>query len=63
MFECWLQVDIEANWNKLVNALEHIQQNATAAKVRQDILTGKPYMLVSTHAELFYSQICSYKMT
>ena len=48
MFECWLRVDVEANWNKLVSALEHIQQNATAAKVRQDILAGKPYMLVST---------------
>lgn len=40
MFEYWLRVDVEANWDKLVNALEHIQQNSTAAKVRQDLFTG-----------------------
>ena len=41
MFEYWLSVDVQANWNKLIDALEHIQQNATAAIIRQDILIGK----------------------
>ena len=41
MFEYWLSVDGQASWNKLIDALEHSQQNATAAKIRQDILIGK----------------------
>ena len=32
MFQYWLEVDTEANWNKLIDALEHIHQNATAEK-------------------------------
>ena len=40
MFRYWLEVDVEANWDKLINALEHIQQNATAARIRQDISIG-----------------------
>ena len=43
MFQCWLEVDTEANWNKLIDALEHIQQNATAAKIREDNLIGNLY--------------------
>ena len=41
MFEHWLRVDVQASWNKLIHALEDIKQNATAAKIRQDILMGK----------------------
>ena len=40
LFQYWLEVDTEANWNKLIDALEHIDQNATAAEIRQDILIG-----------------------
>ena len=40
MFQYWLQVDTEANWNKLIDALERIDQIATAAKIREDILIG-----------------------
>ena len=40
MFQYWLEVDTDANWNKLIDALEHIHQNATAAKIREDILIG-----------------------
>ena len=40
MFQYWLEVDTEANWNKLIDALEHIDQNATAAKIREDNLMG-----------------------
>ena len=43
MFQCWLEVDTEASWNKLIDALEHIHQNATAAKIREDILRSKFY--------------------
>ena len=41
MFEYWLSVDVQADWNKLIDALEHIQKNATAARIRQDIFIGK----------------------
>ena len=41
MFEYWLSVDVEANWNELIHALMVIKQNAIAARVRQDILIGK----------------------
>ena len=47
MFRCWLEVDVEANWNKLIDALEHIQQNAMAARIRRDIFTGKFYYVHS----------------
>ena len=40
MFQYWLQVDTDANWNKLIDALERIDQNATAAKIREDNLMG-----------------------
>ena len=40
MFQYWLEVDTEANWNKLINALERIHQNATAKKIREDNLIG-----------------------
>ena len=43
MFQYWLAVDVKANWNKLINALEVIQQNVLAAKIRQDISTGEFY--------------------
>ena len=41
MFQYWLQVDVEASWEKLITALQQIQQNTTAKTVRQDNLTGK----------------------
>ena len=40
MFHYWLKVDTEATWNKLIDALEDIQQNETAAKIRKDNLKG-----------------------
>ena len=43
LFQYWLEVDTEANWNKLIDALEHIDQNAIAAKIREDISRGKFY--------------------
>ena len=43
MFQYWLKVDTEANWKKLIDALEHIQQNAIAAKIREDNLIGNLY--------------------
>ena len=41
MFQLWLEVDTEANWNKLIDALECMDLNATAAKIREDISMGK----------------------
>ena len=43
MFQHWLAVDTEANWNKLIDALELIQQSTTAAEIREDISRGKFY--------------------
>ena len=43
MFQHWFTVDTEANWNKLIDALESIDQNATAATIREDISRGKFY--------------------
>ena len=40
MFEYWLTVDERACWNKLINALEEIGQNALAANIKQNILKG-----------------------
>ena len=41
MFQCWLDVDVEANWNKLIDALKCIQKNVLAEKIRRDNLIGK----------------------
>ena len=43
MFQHWLAVDTEASWNKLIDALEHIHQNALAKKIREEISKGKFY--------------------
>ena len=43
MLQCWLQVDVEANWNKLIYSLEAIGRFSTAERVKQDILLGKVY--------------------
>ena len=40
MFEYWLGVDEGASWNKLINALEEIGQNALAASIKQNVLKG-----------------------
>ena len=43
MLQYWLQVDVEANWNKLIYSLEIIGLTATAARIKQDILLGEVY--------------------
>ena len=43
MFQYWLDVDTKANWDKLIDALEHIDQNTTAAEIREEISRGKFY--------------------
>ena len=40
LFRYWFAVDTEANWDKLISALERIDLNATAAKIREDISIG-----------------------
>ena len=45
MIQYWLEVDAEANWDNLIGALERINQNTPAAKIREDISMGKFYNL------------------
>ena len=41
LFNHWLDVDVNASWNKLIKALEEINQNSLAAeKIRRIILKG-----------------------
>lgn len=40
MFKLWLNVDIEASWNKLIAALEQIGHNALGEIIRSNILKG-----------------------
>ena len=39
MFKYWLEVDSEANWNKLTDALKQTGQRSLAKKVK-DVLQG-----------------------
>ena len=57
MFEYWLSVDVQANWDKLIDALEHIQKNAMAARIRQDILIGKLICYICNYMKLY---LCTY---
>ena len=51
MLQYWLEVDVEANWDMLIDALEQIQLNVTAARIRRDISIGKVYYItVCTHS-------------
>ena len=40
MFKYWLNVDIEASWNKLIEALKVIHENALAEKLKTDVIKG-----------------------
>ena len=40
MFNYWLQVDYEANWNQLISALEEIHLNVLAQKIRDHVFKG-----------------------
>lgn len=40
MFKYWLQVDCDANWNQLINALKRINQHALAFRIKNDVLKG-----------------------
>ena len=40
MFKYWLSVDIRASWNKLIEALEMIDENALAEKLKTDVIKG-----------------------
>ena len=40
MFNYWLQVDCDANWNQLISALEGIHLNALAQKIRDHDFKG-----------------------
>ena len=36
MFKHWLNVDTNPSWNKLIDALEQIEQNSVAEKMKED---------------------------
>ena len=40
MFDYWLEIDTEASWNALINALEEIGEKVLAAKIKKDVLKG-----------------------
>ena len=40
MFQYWLSADLQASWNKLINSLEQIGENALARKIKIDVLKG-----------------------
>ena len=40
MFKCWLDVDPEASWNKLIEALKMIGKIALAEKIKRDVIKG-----------------------
>ena len=49
MFKYWLEVDSEANWNKLTDALKQTGQRSLAKKVK-DVLQG---------IIIIYMQLCT----
>ena len=45
MFEYWLEVDEGASWNKLISALEEIDQGTLISNIRKNVLKGE-YVIV-----------------
>ena len=56
MIQYWLEVDVEANWDKLIDALEHINQNTAVANIREDISMGKFFITYNIHLRMY----CTY---
>ena len=54
MFKYWLDVDTKASWDKLIDALEHIGQNALAERIKEDVFKGSCIHYVQT----YYVCIC-----
>ena len=40
MFQCWLNVDPTATWNKLILALKEIGLDCLSEKIKVDVLKG-----------------------
>ena len=40
MFKYWLEVDSEANWNKLTDALKQTGQKSLATKLKENVIQG-----------------------
>ena len=40
MFKYWLDVDVDASWNKLIAALEQIDQNTLAKNISSNVSKG-----------------------
>ena len=38
LFKYWLDVDTDASWNKLIAALEQIEQNTLVENIRRNVL-------------------------
>ena len=54
MFEYWLEVDVGASWNKLINALEEIRQTSVVSNIRQNILKGILFASLSNQLCLLF---------
>ena len=40
LFKYWLRVDTDASWNKLIEALNKIDEHCLAEKIKSDVLNG-----------------------
>ena len=40
LFEHWLSIDTGATWNKLIEALNKIDEHSLAEKIKRDVLNG-----------------------
>ena len=51
LFKCWLELYTDASWNKLLEALEKIEQHSLAKKIKINVLKGidiTPFTYVAT---------------
>ena len=55
MFECWLRVDADASWNKVIKALNNLKHYSLVKQIKREILKGVVVTLyINSYVCIYY---------